>query len=144
MRFAIPLLALCLASGHAMARDTVVKVALSDVLAMPEAKEKLDGSVRFFLAGQHTPAIRQKLGSDVSNQKTNAFNKSDEQACRWVILSTLISFQNTAKRHNANAVVDIVSYYKKDEVRDSQTIECHAGAMIAGAAIKGEYAKIGK
>ncbi|VEB42423.1 Uncharacterised protein [Chromobacterium violaceum] len=40
-------------------------------------------------------------------------------------------------------MVDIVSYYKKQETRDSQYIECHAGAMIAGAAIKGEYAKTG-
>jgi len=29
---------------------------------MPEAKGKLDGSVKFYLAGQATPAVIQKLG----------------------------------------------------------------------------------
>ncbi|POZ61121.1 excinuclease ATPase subunit [Chromobacterium alticapitis] len=142
--FAAPLLALALIAAPALARDTVVKVPLADVLAMPEAQGKLDGSVQFFLAGQHTPAIKKKMGSDVSNQKTNAFNKTDEQACRWTILSALISFQNSAKQRGANAVVNLVSYYKKQETRDSETIECHSGALIAGAALKGEYAKIGK
>ncbi|KUM03215.1 excinuclease ATPase subunit [Chromobacterium subtsugae] len=144
MKFAAPLLALALVAGPAMARDTVVQIPLADVLSMPEAQEKLDGSVKFYLAGQHTPAIQTKMGSDVSNQKTNALNKSDEQACRWAILSTLISFQESAKKRHANAVVDIVSYYKKEERRDKETIECHSGTMIAGAAIKGSYAKIGR
>ncbi|MCC6562771.1 MAG: excinuclease ATPase subunit, partial [Xanthomonadales bacterium] len=49
--------------GTASARDSVVKVSLADVLAMPEAQGKLDGSVKFFLAGAATPKVQQRLGS---------------------------------------------------------------------------------
>lgn len=126
----------------AQARDTVLNIPLADVLAMPEAQGKLDGSVKFFLAGQATPKVLKTFSSDVSNQKTNGVGKSDEFGCKWAALSALINFQNSAKRAGANAVVNLVSYYKKNETKSDNTFECHAGAIIIGVALKGEYAKI--
>ena len=41
-----------------------------------------------------------------------------------------------------NAVVDLVSYYKKVEFKDAAQYECHAGGVVVGVAMKGEYAKI--
>lgn len=134
----------CLAAGGALARDTVVRVKLVDVLAMPEAQAKLDGSVRFYLAGQKTPVVKSRLGSDVSNKKTNGVGKDDEYGCKYVVLSALIAFQQSAKQRGANAVVDMVSYYKKNVVRDAQMIECHAGNIMIGAALKGEYATVAR
>jgi uncharacterized protein YbjQ (UPF0145 family) len=128
------------AATPALARDTVVKVKLADVLAMPDAKGKLDGSVKFYLDGEKTPAVTKTLGEDVSNKKTNAMGKSDDFACKWAVLSALISFQESAKRNGANAVINIVSYYKKVETKSPTEIECHAGAFAAGIAIKGQYA----
>ncbi len=142
MKYAAPLLALALLASPAIARDTILQIPLQDVLSMPEAKDKLDGSVKFYLAGQKTPKILKELDTDVSNQKTNGFNKSDEFGCRWSILSALIAFQNSAKKRGANAVIHLASYYKKNEVKNDTTIECHAGAFITGAALKGTYATI--
>lgn len=126
----------------AFARDTVVNVRLADVLAMPDAKTKLDGSVKFFLMGQSTPNVLKKFKEDVTNLKTNAVGKSDETACKWVALSALINLQNSAKREGANAVIGITSYYKKHETKSDITIECHAGAMMSGVALKGTYATV--
>jgi opacity protein-like surface antigen len=131
-------------AAPAFARDDIVKITLQSVLDMPEAQGKLDGSVRFFLAGSPTPRIAKKLGEDVSNQKTNAFNKTAEQSCRWAALSALIAFQNHAKQQGANAVVDLVSYYKKEVVSSPTDIDCHNGAFIGGVALKGTYATVGK
>jgi len=137
----VALLAACCATP-AIARDTVVKVSLDSVLEQPEAKEKLDGSVRFFLAGAKTPHVEKKLGDDVTNQKTNGFNKSAEHGCKHVALSALIALQEGAKRAGANAVVDIVSYYKKETSTSATDIECHDGAFISAVALKGTYAKV--
>jgi uncharacterized protein YbjQ (UPF0145 family) len=139
---AVGVAALGLAAGAAQARDTVLNIPLADVLAMPEAEGKLDGSVKFYLAGAKTPRIAKRLGSDSSNQKTNGIGKSDEFGCKWAALSALIAFQNSAKRQGANAVVDIVSYYKKNETKSATTFECHAGGVIIGVALKGTYAKV--
>ncbi|MBO4123324.1 excinuclease ATPase subunit [Cupriavidus gilardii] len=132
-----------LVSAPASARDTRYLLPIQDVLNMPEAKEKLDGSVRFFFAGQRTPKVLETKGSDVSNRKTNGVGKSDEEACRWAALSALLSFQDKAKTMDANAVVNLVSYYKKNEMASADQYECHAGAVVVGVALKGDYARVG-
>lgn len=132
-----------LLSAPAIARDTRYLLPIQDVLNMPEAKEKLDGSVRFFFAGQRTPKVLETKGSDVSNRKTNGVGKSDEEACRWAALSALLSFQDKAKTMDANAVVNLVSYYKKNEMASADQYECHAGAVVVGVALKGDYARVG-
>lgn len=133
-----------LACTPAMARDTEYKVPLAEVLEMPEAQGKLDGTVKFYLAGQSTPAVIQKLGEDVSNRKTNGVGKEDRFGCKWAALSALIALQDKAKSLGANAVVDIVSYYKKSTFSSPTDFECHAGAMVIGVALKGTYAKVAK
>ena len=138
---AVASLASMLAMQPALARDTVLHIPLADVLAMPEAQGKLDG-MKFFLAGQATPKVIQRFSTDVSNPKTNGVGKSDEFGCKWAALSALINLQKSAKREGANAVIDIVSYYKKNEYRNATNFECHAGAVVIGVALKGTYAKI--
>ncbi len=138
------LLASMAVATTASARDTVLYIPLADVLSMPEAQDKLDKNMKFFLAGQSTPKVIKRLSTDVSNPKTNGVGKSDEFGCKWAALSALISLQNSAKREGANAVVDIVSYYKKTEYRSATDFECHAGAIIIGVALKGTYAQIGE
>lgn len=126
----------------AMARDTELHLPFAEVLSMPEAQGKLDGSVKFYLAGQKTPKVLERLSSDVSNRKTNGVGKADDVGCRWAALSALIAFQDKAKSLGANAVVDIVSYYKKDESKSDTEYECHAGAVVIGVALKGTFAKV--
>lgn len=129
-------------TSPAFARDTTHHLPLSEVIAMGQADGKLDGSVRFYLRGQTTPAVIQKLGEDSTNKKTNAVGKTDVQACQWVALSALIALQDKAKSLGANAVVDIVSNYKKVEYSSPTNYECHAGAIMSGVALKGTYAKV--
>lgn len=137
------MLALSAVAPQAFAADRVVDLPLQELLDSPEAKSAgIDGSVRFYLAGQKTPAIASRMGESVSNKKTNGVGKSDEEACRWVMLSVLKAFQESAKAKGANAVVDMVSYYKKVEARSATTYQCHAGNIMSGIAMKGTYAKI--
>lgn len=137
------LLGLLAVAPHAQARETRVELPLQELIDSPQAKEAgIDGSVRFYLAGQKHPAVSARMSEDVSNKKTNAANKSDADACRWVTLSVLKAFQDKAKSMGANAVIDVVSYYKKKEFRSATNYECYAGAIMAGMALKGTYAKI--
>jgi uncharacterized protein YbjQ (UPF0145 family) len=126
----------------AQARDDKLFFKIAEVLASKDAQEKLDGSVKFFFGDQPHPTILTKLGSDVSNLKTNAVGKSDERACHWVFLSTMVSLQNRAKQLGANAVVNIISFYRKVPMSSATDFECHAGATIAGVALKGDFVKI--
>jgi hypothetical protein len=126
--------ALLALTSTASARDTRVEQSLQELVSSQAAKDAgIDGSVRFYLAGQPV-SVQQRLGEDVTNKKTNAANKSDAEACRWVALSALRALQDGARSRGANAVVDIVSYYKKNEFKSSTNYECYAGTILAGVA----------
>jgi uncharacterized protein YbjQ (UPF0145 family) len=124
------------------ARDTKYLLPINTALEIKDAKTKLDGSVKFFFGNQETPKILAKLGSDVTNLKTNSVGKSDDTACNWVFYSAMLQLERRAKQLGANAVVNIVSYYQKNVMSSPTEFECHAGAVIAGVALKGEFVKI--
>lgn len=128
--------------ANANARDTKYLLPIQDVLDMPEAKEKLDSSVRFYFSGQKTPKVLENKGDGVTNRKTNGVGKSDEEGCRWAALSALIALQESARAKEANGVVNIVSYYKKNVMASPDQYECHAGAVVVGVALKGDYARL--
>lgn len=65
-------------------------------------------------------------------------------ACNWAFLSALISLQDRAKSVEANAVVNIASYYKKVEVRHETMYECHKGGLMAGVALKGDVVRVAR
>ena len=54
----------------------------------------------------------------------------------------LLTLQDAARQANANAVTNIASYYKKNEFKSTTNFECYAGAILAGVALKGTYAKV--
>lgn len=136
-------LLICALPSISQARDTAVYLPFDKAVAEATRAGKIDGSVKFYLAG-NTPTGNVTVLSTgaVTNKKTNAFNKSDEVACEWVAQSAIISLHQAAKNAGANAVTNIVSFYKKNERTDAKTYECHAGALMAGVALKGDLAKV--
>ena len=134
-------LMLCALPGISQARDTTHYLPFDQVVAEATASGKLDGSVKFYLAKRPSGAEIVRSGVTTS-KKTNAFNKSDEAACSWALQSALIGMEKAAKAAGANAVVDIASNYKHVEYKDSEKYECHAGALMAGVALKANLAKV--
>jgi len=133
----LTMLVCSLFSVSAMARDTTLHLSLSDAMARSDYQERLGGEVQFFLSGQPYATPAERMGEFITNKKTNAFGKSDVEACEWVMLSALIALQERALAEGGNAVVDIVSYYKRNEFVSAAEYECHAGAIMAGVALKG-------
>jgi uncharacterized protein YbjQ (UPF0145 family) len=135
-------LVLLAVAPQAYAADRRVEVPFAPLLNSPEAKAAgIDGSVRFYLAGRG-PGAAHRMGSGVSNKRTNAVGMSDQTSCNRAMLSVLRSFQESAKQRGANAVVDLVSYYKKNEERSATNYICYAGALMSAVTMKGTYAKV--
>lgn len=145
---AIRIVALCsmgvalLASIPAMARDDVIQMPIQDAMATPDAQQKLDGSVKFFFGDTQHPAILQSFATLVANEKTNSVNKTALHACQWAFLSALVKFQKRAEQLGANAVVNIHSYYKREDVSSDTTIQCHDGFLMTGVALRGNFVKL--
>ena len=131
-----------LASPRALARDTVHKLSFAELLASPDAKERLDPAIQFFLAGASTPPVSQRGAEFVTNRKTNGVGKADAVACRWAALAALIQLQERAREAGMNAVVDITSFYKRNTFSSPTEYECHAGGVVVGVTLKGTIATV--
>ena len=131
-----------LSAHHAQARDTEYHLKVDEVMKGPDYQQKVGGDVAFFFATQQTPTVDQTFGEFVTNRKTNSFGKPDEDACRWAMLSALKQLHQRAVSLGGDAVVNIVSYYKKDVVASETDYECHAGGFVAGVALKGTVVKL--
>jgi hypothetical protein len=139
--YALALAALAVTTT-AQANDRKVLVPIAGALASDDAEVRLDKSVRFYFGTQKSPPVVSKIDSDHTSQKTNAFAKSDIKACSWAFLSAMLRLQKHAKEVGANAVVNIVSNYKNVEFSSETEFECHAGAVMAGVALKADFVKV--
>ena len=146
MRKALFILALIGVAGiqGAQARDVELSLSIAEAMADSEVRSKLGNDVTFYFSGQAMPPVAKTLGDFVSNRKTNAFAKSDERSCRWAMLSALIHLRDRARELGGNAVINVVSYYKKNTTASSTHYICHAGNIVTGVALKGTVAVIGR
>lgn len=139
----IPLsLCLLLTSNQAFARDTQEDYSISDALNRASFQEKLGSEVKFYFGDQKHGQVIQRFGEARTNRKTNAFNKSDEEACQWAFLSALIALRDRAIKDGGNAVVNIQSNYKDKTTTSNDTFRCGAGGLMAGVALIGTVVKI--
>jgi uncharacterized protein YbjQ (UPF0145 family) len=124
----------------AQASDRVHMLPIAAAMAANNAQHRLEG-VQYFFGKQASPAVAQSLFSDQTSQKTNAFAKSDVTACNWAFLSAMLRLQKRAKEAGAHGVINIASNYGNHERSSDTEFECHAGAVMAGVALKGDFVK---
>lgn len=144
IRAACCLLAVSLVLGSplAQARDDHNMYPISDALKTSAAEEKLDKNTRLFFGDQKTPGIARRIGEWGTNKKTNAFNKTDREACEWTFLSAVLELQERARKEGGNAVINIKSNYKNHLTSSATEYMCGNGALMAGVALKGTVVKL--
>lgn len=141
-RSALLLAALLAVCAHANARDDRKMYPVQAALESAAAQGKLDKDVRLFFGDQKHPAVAKKIGEWGTNKKTNAFNKTDKEACQWVFLSAVLALQERARQEGGDAVVNIESNYKNIQTRSDTEYMCGAGAVMAGVALKGTVVRL--
>lgn len=127
----------------AEARDTFHDLSVESANQSELGKEKLL-DLPFYMKGQEHPEVAQDLGVFTSNRRTNAFNKSDEEACEIAFLSAVISLQERARKQGGDAVVDIRSITKHNDLESPTQYRCVAGTMIANVALEGRVVRLAK
>ena len=133
------------AAQVAEARDDALILPVDPVLHMTGNKgESLDGTVKFYFGATAHPKAIKTFGNFATNKKTNSLGKTDNDACNWAMLSALLALQDRAKSEGGNAVVNIMSNYKKEAKSYDKEFECHAGAFVTGVALKGDVVTIKK
>jgi hypothetical protein len=131
-----------LMTSLALARDTHLKLPIKDAMENAVAREKLGDEVKFFFGPQATPKTEKSFGTFMSNKKTNFANRSDKEGCEWAFLSAMISLKQRALAEGGNAVINIQSFYKKNEFTSATEYECGAGAIMGGVTMRGTVVKL--
>jgi uncharacterized protein YbjQ (UPF0145 family) len=132
----------CLASSSAYARDDVSEFSIQEAMSQEQAKEVLGSDVRFYFGSQSHGKILKTWGEVSTNKKTNAFLKSDQEACTWAFLSAMVALRDRTLREGGNAVIKIKSNYKSNTTSSTTTFRCGAGNILAGVALKGTVVKL--
>jgi uncharacterized protein YbjQ (UPF0145 family) len=128
--------------SSAFARNTLETYSIKETLALPKAKSILGNDVRFYFGTQKHGKIEKRLYQVRTNKKTNAFGKSDKEACQWVFISALLALKNSALQAGGNAIINIKSNYKHNLISSNTTFQCGAGTFVAGTALVGTIVKI--
>lgn len=131
-----------LGSEAVLARNDILDFPIEDALSQEQAKEELGNDVRFYFGNQRYPNPLKNWGVFSTNKKTNAFLKSDDEACNWAFISAMIQLRNRALKEGGNAVVEIKSNYKGKTTSSETTFQCGAGNVVAGVALKGKVVKL--
>lgn len=138
MKYFLFVLACLYLPSSTFARDDKNLYSIESAMSTSAAKEKLNKGYIFKFGEQAPGKILSNHGEFMSNKKTNAFGKSDKEACDWAFLSAMLSFQDRIAQEGGNAVVNIRSYYKKNTLSSTTEYECGNGAVIAGVTFLGE------
>lgn len=124
-----------LPSNTLMARDTTTTFLIADAMQTDIVKS-LTG-VDFFFGDQPHPEIKRSIGVYTTKRTTNAFAKSDANACQWAFLSAIKTLHMRALIEGGNAVVNIQSVTTGNEFSDADEFKCRAGAVMARVYLKG-------
>ena len=134
---------LALGASPALARDDRLMFPVAEGMEKGKStKDRIDPDIRVYFGKQKTPAIDRKMGEFTSNKKTNAANKSDQEACDLAFISAVIALQQRARKEGGNAVVNIRSVYKQEDSDSPTEFICGAGKIMAGVALRGTVVKL--
>jgi len=81
----------CMTYASAKGRDDHIKLPIQGALEKGQSyKETVGSDIKLFWGTQKTPAVATKMGEFTSNKKTNAANKSDQEACDLAFISAVM------------------------------------------------------
>ena len=130
-----------LLTTQAHARNEYKEFSVIETMQLEVFKNKLGDDVKSYFGDSLHSKIIKTYGEWPSLKKTNAFNKTDEYACQWALLSGLLSLKKRALREGGNAV--IVRTNNDHRAKSSAKVfECEIGNIIASVALLGKVIKI--
>lgn len=132
-----------LAPMPAGARTTFHDLDIKQAMDSELGKAKLLDVPVYFVGQSHAKVVSD-MGVFTANRRTNAFNKSDEQACRIAFLSAVIALQSRAQRLGGDAVVDVKSITKHQNLESATQYRCAAGNVVANVVLTGRVVKFEK
>jgi hypothetical protein len=143
MKIAAGCMVLALGASPALARDDRLMFQVAAGMERGKTtRDRIDPEIPLYFGQQKTPPVERKLGEFTANRKTNATNKTDQEACEISFVSAVISLQQRARKEGGDAVVNIHSVYRNENRESATEYLCGAGTFVAGVALRGTVVKL--
>lgn len=126
-------------AGVAWARATFHDIPVAEAKQSSQSGQLRD--VPFYMADETHPKVAKDLGEFTSNRRTNAFNKTDVEACHIAFLSAVIALQERAMTLGGDGVIDIRSTTRHNELSSATEYRCAAGNVVANVVLVGRVVK---
>lgn len=124
-----------------VARNDRYTFPLQPTLDSPDYAQQVGTSVKFVFGDQPAPA-GDKIADYVANDRQHFHGKTEEGACRDTLISALAEMKDHATRAGGDAVVGIVSYFRKVTFSSATDFECHAGSNGVFVSLMGTIVKL--
>jgi len=138
--FGVAILLLCTHVTHA--RDVKSMYSIEDALQSPIAQEILSDDIQFYFGEGNHPDIKRDFGNFQSNKKSNGVGRSNERVCERAFLSAMKSLRDRARTEGGDAVVNIISYYRRNKKSSATEFECGSGSIMSGVTLRGDVVKL--
>lgn len=104
-------------------------------------KERLTG-VRFFFGNQSHPAVEKSFGVAKSTQRSSTVERESKESCARAFATVLLQLRKAAFKNGGDAVINIKSAYKGNEVSSETSYQCATGVLMSGVALQGTVVKL--
>ena len=105
-------------------------------------KTKIDYDVRLFFGKQKLPRVAKRMATFSANTKSNAVGKPDQEACDIAFISAVADLQQRARRAGGNAVINIKSTYRGEDLDSPNDYVCGAGTIMVGVTLEGTVVRL--
>ncbi|MDB5821447.1 MAG: hypothetical protein JWR21_151 [Herminiimonas sp.] len=132
-------------ASQAVARNVKYTLPIAATLqsAAASAGFGIDPTIKLYFGPQKAPENAQPLGSASATGKVRIIKKQDLPSCQASFVQALEQLQKDAKSINANAVMNIVSYYPKEAPLVSEKeFDCWAGSFSTILMLKGDFVRV--
>ena len=120
------------------AADVINDFSIASAMGSEKAKSELAG-VKYYFGNQKHGKVKHRFGVHGTTQRTNAFNKTHQEACEWVFLAAMKRLKNKALSLGANAVINIKSNYANNLTSSNETYKCGVGTFVSRVSLQGEF-----
>jgi uncharacterized protein YbjQ (UPF0145 family) len=137
------LLVFCVIASPTVARNDRYTFPLQPTLDSPDFSQRIGSSVKFVFGDEPAPA-GEKVAEYVANDRQHFHGMTEEGACRNTLLTALSDLRDRAAGAGADAVVGIVSYFRRVTFSSATEFECHVGSSGVFVSLKGTLVKLQK
>ncbi len=126
----------------AQARNITHQFLIADALQSAAAQKLIKPSISLYFGTQlYTQGETRGLGIARGKEKTEA--EDEKTSCYVSFAEAIFILQKKARKQDANAIVNIVSYYTGGPAMSSETqFECHGGSGYTSVILRGDFIKL--